>query len=165
MIEKKLKSNLFIFLLIFAFFMQITFVPQLFANYAPNFVLILLLSGSIIDRSSNIFYISFLTGFILEIFSGISFGLILVSLITAVFFVSILSSIFIKKLYSYSLLLVCLAGVLIYNVVYILLLNINSIQSILNNFNEIFYITIIQIMFALILIYPLTYFILQKNEK
>ncbi|MCK4919262.1 MAG: hypothetical protein KAS01_02650 [Candidatus Pacebacteria bacterium] len=165
MIDKKLRIKIFVFLLIVAVFMQVTFVSQFFQNFIPNFVIIMLLAGSIVDRSSLIFYISFIVGFILEIFSDIYFGSTIVSIILMVFVVSVLSTLLLKKIYSFNLFFISIVGILTYNIVYIILININKIQNILYFFNQLFYIVVFQIIFTLIFIYPLTYFILQKNEE
>ena len=165
MIDKKLRIKMFVFLLIVAVFMQVTFVSQFFQSFIPNFVILMLLAGSIVDRSSLIFYISFIVGFILEIFSDIYFVSTVVSIILMVFVVSVLSTLLLKKIHSFNLFAISIVGVLTYNIVYIILININKIQNILYFFNQLFYIVVLQVIFTLIFIYPLTYFILQKNEE
>jgi len=165
MIDKKLKIKTFMFVLIVVFFLQITFIPQFFQGFMPSLILIVLLAGSIADRSSRILYISFVVGFILEIFSDVNFGITIVSILLMVFVVSALSSLLLKKLYSLNLFLISVIGILTYNTIYIFIININKIQSIFYAFNQLFYIVVFQIIFTLIFIYPLTYSILQKNEE
>ncbi|MCK5491197.1 MAG: rod shape-determining protein MreD [Candidatus Pacebacteria bacterium] len=165
MINKKIKVKTFILLLIIAFFLQITFVSQYFHVFTPNFILIILLAGSIVDRSSKIINISFIIGFILELFSDMYFGIIMVSIILMVFVVSVLSTLFIKRIFSYNLFFISTIGILTYNTIHIILININEINNILYIFNQLISIIIFQIIFTLIFIFPLTHFIIQKNEE
>ncbi len=165
MINRNIKINIFIPLLIFAFFAQITFMPQFFQNYTPNLILIILLAGSIVDRSALIFYISFIVGFVFEIFSDAYFGSIIISMMSMVFIVSVLGALFLKKIFSYHLYLFSVIGVLTYNIIYIIWANLYEIQKIIPVLNQLFYIIIVQLIFTIIVIYPLTYFILRKNEE
>ncbi len=167
MINKNIENLIFIPFLFVFLFLQITFVPQLFPdNYAPNIILILLIASSVIDaKSVNVFFISFLVGFILDIFSGNSFGFVTLSILSAIFASSYLSYYFLKELFSRNLIMISVSAVLAYNAAYIFLINIGDFHQIFSNIRQFLFITFFQMIYALILIYPLIYILSSKNEK
>lgn len=167
MINENVENLIFIPFLFVFLFLQITFVPQLFPdNYAPNIVLALLIAAAVIGaKSSSIFFISFFVGFILDIFSGNSFGFITLSVLSAIFVSSYLSYYFLKELFSRNLIMISVSAVLAYNAAYIFLINISDFYQIFSNARQFLLIIFFQIIYTLILIYPLTYILLSKNEK
>lgn len=167
MINENIRNFIFIPFLFVFLFLQITFVPQLFPdNYAPNIVLVLLTAAAVIDaKSVNIFFISFFAGLVLDIFSGNSFGFIALSVLLAIFASSSLSYYFLKELFSRGLIIISASAVLIYNAAYIFLINISDFYQIFFYAKQFLLIIVFQIIYALILIYPLTYILSGKNEK
>jgi len=167
MINKNIKNFIFIPFLFIFLFLQITFIPQLFPeNYAPNIVLILLIASAAIGaKSVNIFFISFFVGFILDIFSGNYFGFITISTLSAVFISSFLSYYFLKELFLRNLIMVSILAVLSYNIAYILLINISDFDQAFSSAKQFLLIIVSQIIYMLILIYPLIYILSSKNEK
>jgi len=167
MINENVENLIFIPFLFVFLFLQITFVPQLFPdNYAPNIVLALLIAAAVIGaKSASIFFISFFAGFILDIFSGNSFGFITLSILSAIFVSSYLSYYFLKELFSRNLIMISVSAVSAYNAAYIFLINISDFYQIFSDTRQFLLIIVFQIIYALILAYPLTYIILRKNEK
>lgn len=167
MTSENVENFIFIPFLFVFLFLQITFVPQLFpANYAPNIVLALLIASAVIGaKSVNIFFISFFAGFILDIFAGNSFGFITLSILPAIFVSSYLSYYFLKELFSRNLIMISVSAVLAYNAAYIFLISINDSYQIFSDARQFLPIIAFQIIYALILAYPLTYILLSKNEK
>ncbi|MCK4592259.1 rod shape-determining protein MreD [Candidatus Parcubacteria bacterium] len=167
MINGKIRNRIFILLLFVFLFLQVTFIPQLFFdNYIPNIVLALLLAASALNnKSTNIFYAAFFTGFILDIFSGNYFGPVIISILSAIFVSSYLNYYFLKELFSYNLFLISAFAVLAYNVTCIFLINISDFQQIFSNLKQFLLIIIFQIVYTVILIYPLTYILSRKTCK
>ncbi len=167
MINRKIKNYTFILFLFTFLFLQITFIPQFFAgNHIPNIILALLLAFSALDsKSANIFYPAFLAGFILDIFSGNCFGSVIVSILVAIFISSYLNHYFLKELFSYNLFFISSFSILVYNVVYIFLINTSDFQQIFLNAKQFLLIIVFQIIYTMIMIYPLTYILLRKDEK
>ncbi len=167
MINENVENLIFIPLLFIFLFLQITFIPQLFPeNCAPNIILILLIAAAVIDaKSANIFFVSFFVGFIMDIFSGDSFGFITLGVLSAIFVSSYLSYYFLKELFSRNLIMISVSAVLAYNAAYIFLISIGDFYQTFSNIRQFLFIIFFQIIYALILIYPLTYILLSKNEK
>lgn len=167
MINEKIRNYTFILLLFVFLFLQVTFVPQLFFdNYIPNIVLVLLLAASALDnRSINIFYAAFFAGFILDLFSGNYFGPVIISVLFAIFISSYLNYYFLKELFSYNLFLISSFAVLAYNVICIFLINISDLQQIFSNLKQFLLIIVFQIIYTVILIYPLTYILSRRTCK
>ncbi len=167
MINKNIKNIAFALLLFIFLFLQITFIPQFFPdNYRPNIVLALLIAFSAVNcKSSDIFFISLLTGFILDIFSGNSFGFIALSALLAVFISSSLGYYFLKELFSRNLIMISASAVLAYNAAYIFLISIGDFYRIFSGAKQFLLIIAFQIICAIILIYPLTRILSIKNGK
>ncbi|MCK5084064.1 MAG: rod shape-determining protein MreD [Candidatus Pacebacteria bacterium] len=165
MINGKIKNWTFISLFLVFLFLQVTFIPQLFFdNYIPNIVLALLLAVSALDnRSINIFYAAFVTGFVLDIFSGNYFGLIIISILFTIFISSYLNYYFLKELFSYNLFLVASLAILIYNTTYIFLISIGDFGQIFFNLKQFLLIIVFQIIYTVILIYPLAHILSRKT--
>lgn len=163
MTGKGINNHIFAFLLFLFFFLQLTFVPQFFSNaIMPNLVLMLLLSASLLFRSSDIFYISFASGFLLDVFSGEKFGVMTAGVTFSVFVSSYLGFYFLKELFSLNLFLIVFAGVITYNIVYFALINPN-VAMIENNFYQLFTIVLFELIYAFFLSYPLTYALSYKK--
>ncbi|MEA2098178.1 MAG: hypothetical protein U9P70_03850 [Patescibacteria group bacterium] len=162
MIDRKIKNYTFILFLFV--FLQVTFIPQFFSsNYIPNVVLVLLLVISAFNgKSTNIFYIAFATGFVLDLFSGNCFGPLIISVLFAIFISSYLNYYFLKKIFSYKFFLISSFAVFVYNVSYIFLINISELSLIFSNLKQFLIIIVFQIIYTVILIYPLAYIFFVK---
>lgn len=167
MIDRKIRNWTFILFLLVFLFLQITFIPQLFFDdYIPNIVLALLLAVSALENKSiNIFYAAFFTGFVLDIFSGNYFGPVIISVLFAIFISSYLNYYFLKELFSYNLFLISSFAILVYNIIYIFLINISDFQQIFSNLKYFLFIIVFQIVYTVILIYPLTYILSRRTCK
>lgn len=167
MIDKNIRNFIFIPFLCVFLFVQITFIPQLFpSNFAPNIILILLIASSIADaKSANVFFFSFFAGFILDIFSGNTFGFVALCVLLAVFASSFLSYYFLKEIFSRNAVIISVFAVLVYNATYIFLINSDNFHQIFSNASQLLLIITFQIIYAIFLIYPLIYILLNKNEK
>ena len=175
MINRSVNNYIFLLLLFLVMFLQITFIPQLlFNSIVPNLLLILLIATSFSYKSSEIFYISFFCVFLLDIFSDIYFGPIIISVLAAVFISSYLSHYFLKKLFSPNLFLISFLGIAVYNILYFVLINLGDFQRIYNltELNRLFIIIVFEIIYAAVLIYPFAYGVgisifdfKNKNEK
>jgi len=163
MITGKIRNYAFILFLFV--FLQVTFIPQFFPdNYIPNIVLILLLAISALDsKSINIFYAAFAAGFVLDLFSGNYFGPLVVSILFAIFISSYLNYYFLKELFSYKFFLIFSFTVLVYNLSYILLTNISELSLILSSLKQFLVIVVFQMIYTVILIYPLIHILTRKN--
>lgn len=160
MINRSVNNYVFLPFLFLVMFLQITFIPQLFSGLiVPNLLLILLIAVSLSYKSSEIFYISFFCAFLLDIFSDVYFGPIIVSTLVAVFVSSCLAHCFLKKLFSLNLFLISFLGVVIYNILYFILINLNNFQRIydLTELNRLFIVIIFGIIYTAVLIYPFAY--------
>ena len=156
MLQQNINNYIFISLLIFFLFLQLTFVPQLFFNTVqPNLVLILLIAASFLSRSSSIFYAVFFCGFILDIFSGIYFGPMLISFLLTIFVSSYLGCYFLKELFSARLFSISVLTVLFYNISYFILINKVSFNKIINDYESLFFISALDMIYTAFLIVPL----------
>lgn len=156
MLRQNINNYIFISLLIFFLFLQLTFVPQLFFNTVqPNLVLILLIAASFLSRSTSMFYAVFFCGFILDIFSGIYFGPMLISFLLTIFVSSYFGCYFLKELFSTRLFLVSVLTVLFYNISYFILINKVSFNKIINDYESLFFISALDMIYTAFLIVPL----------
>jgi len=172
MLQQNINNYIFLPLLIFFLFLQLTFVPQLFFDTVhPNLVLILLIAASFLSRSSSIFYAVFFCGFVLDIFSGIYFGPMLISFLLTIFVSSYFSYYFLKELFSMRLFLISTCAVLFYNISYFILINKGDFNKIINNYESLFSISALDMIYAALLIVPLSLIlsykinIVKTNEK
>jgi len=160
MVNRNINNYIFLPFLLLTLFLQTTFIPQLFSNLiVPNLLLILLIAASFLYKSSEIFYISFFCAFILDMFSDIYFGPIIIGILAAVFISSYLSYYFLKELFSLNLFLISFLGVAVYNILYFILINLGNFQQILNSrgladLNRLAIVIVFEIIYATILIYP-----------
>ena len=166
MINKKNRDYIFAVILFVLFFSQITFFSQLFpTNYVPNIILIALIAFSVVDRSENILYFTFIIGIILDVISSSYFGLIVISMLVAIFVTSYLGIAILKNIFSYQLLIISFVGIFVYNILYIMLINISNLKLLIFNVEYIMFIILFQIIVSLIFIYPITRLFSYSNEK
>lgn len=167
MINEKIRSYLIMTLLVICLFLQVTFIPQFFfGNYIPNIVLLLLLAISVLNNKYlNVFFLAFFSGLILDFFSGSNFGLLCLSLLLAIFVSSYLSHYFLKEIFSYNLFLISCCSVLIYNLIYLFLVNVFYFQQVIANWEQLVLIIVFQMIYTIVLIYPLTYILFCKKCK
>lgn len=164
MIDKRINNHLFIPLLILFLLLQLTFIPQLFSGIiAPNVVLILLLAASFLYKSPDIFYVVFLCGFTLDLFSGLYFGPTIISFLFSVFVSACLGHYFLKEIQSFNLLLIVSGSVIVYNVIYFVLINIGDPSCIFIGLNYMFFVILFNIVYTMLIIYPLIYLISYKK--
>ena len=172
MLKQNLNNYIFIPFLIFFLFLQLTFIPQLFFDTVhPNLVLILLIAASFLSKSTSIFSVVFLCGFILDLFSGIYFGPMLISFLLTIFISSYFGHHFLKELFSARLFLISAAAVLFYNIFYFTLINKDDFSKIIDNYKTLFSVSISEMIYTAFLIIPflliLSYKIniVKTNEK
>ena len=166
MINKKNRYYIFLIILLVSLFLQITFFSQMFAvGYIPNIVLIILIAFSVSCRSENVLYFAFVIGIILDIVSISYFGSATISMVSTIFLVLYLRPVVLKYTLSYYLLVISFVGVLVYNILYVVLININNFYVLVSNAGEISLIILFQVIIALVLIYPITNLFSCKNEK
>lgn len=156
MINERINNQSFIPLLILFLLLQLTFIPQLFYGIiAPDIVLILLLAASFLCKSPDIFYVVFLCGFALDLFSGLYFSPTIISLLFSVFVSAYLGHYFLKETQFLNLLLIVSGSVIVYNVIYFVLINIGSPDRIFIGLNYMFFVILFNIAYAMLIIYPL----------
>jgi len=172
MLKQNINNYIFISLLIFFLFLQLTVIPQLFFDSVrPNLVLALLIAASFLSKSTNVLYAAFFCGFVLDIFSGIYFGPMLISFLLTILFSSYFGCRFLKELFSIRLFLISIAAVLFYNVSYLILINVNSFDRIINNYGLLFSISIFEMVYMALLVTPFLFIlsykinIVKTNEK
>ncbi len=118
---------------------QPTIVPQLaIYGVVPNLAVAFLIALTITGEIKNIFKTAFLIGLILDIFSGLPFGIITVGLILAVFTISALSSKFLKSYEFFILAPIVFLGLLIYNLALLILSNLSDLSFVLENARQAF---------------------------
>lgn len=165
MTSKNINSFIFWPLLVFVLFLQLTLIPQLFSNsITPNFLFILLIAASFLDKTTGMLYVSFFCAFVLDIFSDIYFGPLLISFFSGVFISSYLKNYFLKELFSLNLFLISFLGVIVYNVLYFILINLSDFERILNNgdltnLSRLGFVIAFEIIYAAILICPFVFFL------
>jgi len=160
MINRSVNNYIFLPFLFLIMFLQITFIPQLFFNsIVPSLLLILLIAASFSYKSAEIFYISFFCAFLLDIFSDIYFGPIIISVLTAVFISSYLAYYFLKEFFSLNLFLISFLGITVYNILYFVLINLGDFQCVysLTELNRLAVTIVFEIVYTAILIYPFAY--------
>jgi len=156
MINENINNYIFLPLLFLILFLQITLIPQLFAgSIIPNLLLILLIAVSFLYKSSEIFYVSFFCAFILDIFSDVYFGPVIISILAAIFVSSYLGHYFLKKIFSLNLFLISFLGVVVCNVLYFVLINLNNLYA--ADLNRLAVVVMFEIIYAAIFIYPFVY--------
>lgn len=166
MINKKNRYYIFSIILFISLFLQITFFSQIFAiGYIPNIVLIILIAFSIACKSENVLYFAFVVGMILDVVSISYFGSTTISMVFTIFLTLYLSSMALKRTLSYHLLIISFVGILVYNILYVILININNFSVLISNAKDILLIILFQIIITLILIYPIINLFSCKNEK
>lgn len=164
MINERINNHLFIPLLILFLLLQLTFIPQLFSGIiAPDIVLALLLAASFLYKSPDIFYVVFLCGFAMDLFSGLYFGPTITGLLFSVFFSACLGYYFLKEAQSLGLLLIISGSVIIYNVVYFVMINIGDPSRIFIGLNYVFFVILFNIVYTMLIIYPLIRLISYKK--
>lgn len=156
MINERINNYSFIPLLVLFLLLQLTFIPQLFYGIvAPDIVLILLLAASFLYKSSDIFYVVFLCGFVLDLFSGLYFRSVIISLLFSVFVSVYFGHYFLKEIQSLNLFLIVSGSVIVYNVIYFVLINIGSPDRIFIGLNYMFFVILFNIAYTILIIYPL----------
>ena len=166
MINKKNRYYIFSIILFISLFLQITFFPQIFATgYIPNIVLIILIAFSVACRSENVLYFAFVVGMILDVVSISYFGSTTISMVFTIFLTLYLSSMVLKHTLSYYFIIISFVGILVYNILYVILININNFSVLISNAEDILLIILFQIIITLILIYPIINLFSCKNEK
>ncbi len=148
----KRTGKIFFVILFGIIIIQTTAVPQLAVygivpNLAVAFLIALVAAGGI----KNIFMAAFLTGLILDVFSGLPFGAITASLILAVFTASALSSRFLKSREFFILSPIIFSGLLVYNLSLLILSNLGDLPFVLENIKQLFPIFILKIIFEIML--------------
>jgi len=155
MLKQNINNYIFTTLLIFFLFLQLTLVPQIFFNAVyPNLVLILLIAASFLSKSTNVLSAAFFCGFVLDLFSGIYFGPMLISFLLTIFISSYLGCRFLKELFSARLFLISGVAVLFYNIFYFILINWKNLDIIINNYKSLFSISVFEIIYISFLIIP-----------
>lgn len=172
MLKQNINNYIFVPLLILFLLLQLTFIPQLFFDLiCPNIVLILLIAASFLSKSTNVLYASFFCGFILDLFSGIYFGPMLVSFLLTIFISSYLGCRFLKELFSLKMFLISIGAVLFYNIFYFVLINKGVFSKIASDYKTPFCIFIPDMIYTAFLIIPLLLIlsyrinIVKTNEK
>lgn len=166
MINKKNRYYIFSIILFISLFLQITFFPQIFATgYIPNIVLIILIAFSFACRSENVLYFAFVIGMILDVVSISYFGSTTISMVFTIFLTLYLSSMVLKHTLPYYFIIISFVGTLVYNILYVILININNFSVLISNAEDILLIILFQIIITLILIYPIINLFSCKNEK
>ncbi len=156
MITKNINNRIFIPLLILSLLLQFTFIPQLFSGLAtPNLALMLLIAASFLCKSADMFYAAFFSGIILDIFAGTNFGFITISILFSVFLSTYLGNSFLKELFSFRSLLISFAVIVLYNIIYFLLINIENYHLAFANLNYLFLVIASNLVYSIFFTYPI----------
>jgi len=167
MIRNNINNYVFIFAVIASFFLQTTFIPQVFPqNMMPDLVLVVLISGSFLASDDSALYAAFAIGYLVDIYSGKYFGAVMISYVVAAFFALYASYYLLKEVFSIGALLSAVLSVVLYNAAYYLITySMNSYKPVFEIGNLITA-TTSDTLLLLILFYPLIFiFSYNRNEK
>lgn len=146
-----MKNFLVILVFILAIILQVSAAPFLIVfNTGPNLVLILILTLVILRTFKRSWFIVVLTGFLIELFSGLPFGLISLSLIGSVYLIDWLNRNVFSTTNFWAMISLIILGSLIYSILIIILAILFQIDLILNLqhlFIELLYNSIMAIIF------------------
>ena len=135
---------------------QTTAVPQ-FAVYGiiPSLAAAFLIALAAADKIKNIFRAALLAGLILDVLSGMPFGIITTGLILAIFTAKSLSFRFLKNPEILILALIAFSGTAAYNLTLFTLANIGDLSIISENATQIFLMIGLKVVFetALVLVF------------
>lgn len=164
MINKNINNYTFLTLLFLFLFLQLSFIPQLFSGRVVlDLIPVLLIVASFFYRSSDIFYISFFCGFIVDTFSGVGFGFTIISILLSVFISSYLSYYYLKELFSLNMFSISFTAVVVYNVAYFVLMNAGDFNQIMANLSQLLPVIAFETVYTLFLVYPLAYILSYKK--
>jgi len=148
----KLVEKIFFVVLFGLIILQMTFIPQsFFYQVIPNIVLSFLIASVLLGKIRSVFIMAFLAGLILDITSGLPFGVITASLILAVFTVNALSSKFLKSPEFFILAPIGFLGVAVYNLALLILANISNSSAVLEEIGQVFFMIILKVIVELVL--------------
>ena len=132
--------NKMLFIILFGIIIfQTTAIPQLaICKIVPNLAVAFLIALVITNKVKNVFGVALLTGLILDIFSGMPFGIITASLILAIFTINILVFKFLKNREFFVLAPIIFLGLLTYNLALIILLNLSALPLAAESIKQLF---------------------------
>jgi rod shape-determining protein MreD len=82
--KDKINYYIFLPLMFLLFFLQTTFVSQIFGDFfAPNLILIVMIAAVFLSYSANFLYAAVAFGFLFDLFAGLDFGLYMLSFVLA----------------------------------------------------------------------------------
>ncbi|MFA7169934.1 MAG: rod shape-determining protein MreD [Candidatus Paceibacterota bacterium] len=161
------KINYYIFLpiIFFLFFLETTFVAQIFyGNFPPSLVLIFLFAAALLTRSSDFLYVVFVFGFLFDIFSGINFGIFTLSFVLACIILCYLKAKFLKEESFIKIAALAISGALIYNLIYFFLLIVIFNTDASFELNFVGKKIIFDLVYAAVLTYPVMWLISKKRQ-
>jgi len=128
-----MKFFLVILIFILAIILQVSAAPFLVVfNTGPNLILILVLTLVILKTFKRTWWMVVLTGFLIELFSGLPFGLISLSLIGSVYLIDWLNRNVFSTTNFLAMISLIILGSLIYSILIIILAILFKIKLILN---------------------------------
>ncbi|MBL7053211.1 MAG: hypothetical protein ISS02_00915 [Candidatus Portnoybacteria bacterium] len=128
-----MKNFLIILIFILAIILQVSAAPFLVVfNTGPNLILILILTLVVLKTFEKTWWIIVLTGFLIELFSGLPFGLISLSLIGSVYSIDWLNRNVFSTTNFWTMISLIIFGSLIYSILIIILAILFQIDLILN---------------------------------
>lgn len=128
-----MKNFLIILIFILAIILQVSAAPFLVVfNTGPNLILILILTLVVLKTFERTWWIIVLTGFLIELFSGLPFGLISLSLIGSVYSIDWLNRNVFSTTNFWTMISLIIFGSLIYSILIIILAILFQIDLILN---------------------------------
>ncbi|MBU2472595.1 hypothetical protein KKE74_01015 [Patescibacteria group bacterium] len=128
-----MKNFLVILIFILAIILQVSAAPFLVVfNTGPNLILILILTLVVLKTFERIWWIVVLIGFLIELFSGLPFGLISLSLIGSVYSIDWLNRNVFSTTNFWAMISLIVLGSLIYSILIIILAILFQIDLILN---------------------------------
>ena len=116
-----MKNFLIILIFILAIILQVSAAPFLVVfNTGPNLILILILTLVVLKTFEKTWWIIVLTGFLIELFSGLPFGLISLSLIGSVYSIDWLNRNVFSTTNFWTMISLIIFGSLIYSILIII---------------------------------------------
>jgi len=150
-----MKNFLVILIFILAIILQVSAAPFLVVfNTGPNLILILILTLVVLKTFEKTWWMVVLTGFLIELFSGLPFGLISLSLIGSVYLIDWLNRNVFSTTNFWTMISLIILGSLIYSILIIILAILFQIDLILN-LQHLFIQLLYNLIMAIIFLYAL----------
>lgn len=163
--KDKINYYIFLPLLFLLFFLETTFIAQIFYDFfPPNLILIFLVAEIFLSFSQNFLFTVFIFGFLSDLFGGPDFGIFTLSFVLTAMLIYFLKIKFLSEDSFLKVVMLSMCAALIYNIVYLFLAFIVFNNNIVDIFSLVWPKTIFDMLYAAILVYPAMQLISKKTR-